>query len=116
MEHGGYKLVDKLPLAEVVVFAGTDLKDNVNKEGVSFAIAYIDNVDAVRLAESLVIGPHPTTDADVRASIRNLLASGGSVDRLNVAHMGRPSEPAIQDLCGSIANEFSTVFPASTER
>ncbi len=115
IEHGGYTLVDKLPIAEVLVFANTDVEDDVNKEGVSLAMAYVDHVDAVRLAKSLVIGQHPTTDADVRAAMRDLLASGGSVDRLNVAHVGRPSESAIQDLCVSIAKEFATVFPSSTK-
>ena len=115
-QGGAYVLVDKLPVAELVVYANTDLNDDVNVKGVSVAIAYIDHVDALRLGKSLLIGPNPTTDADAKAATIDLIRSGGILDRLNVAHMGTPSDRASQDLCGSIVDEFCTKFPASTAK
>jgi hypothetical protein len=87
----------------------------VNTKGVSLAIAHVNHVDAIRLAKTLLIGPNPTTDAEVHDAVSNLVASGGVLDRVNVAHMGVPDARATQDLCKSIAAEFVAKYPATPE-
>jgi hypothetical protein len=89
--------------------------DNVNAKGVSLAIAHVNHAHALRLGKALLIGPNPTSDAEVHDAVSNLITSGGVLDRLNVAHMATPDERATQELCRAIVAEFRTKYPADTD-
>ncbi len=109
----GLVLVDLLPAYELDVVLDTDVNDNVNPAGVSLAIAFVDHANAIILAKALLGGAQPTADPKVRDAVVALFASGGSLERLNVAHIGKPNAPATETICGRIAEDFVRKVPTA---
>jgi hypothetical protein len=109
----GYEIVDKLPVAELVLFANRDV-NGVNPNGVSIAIAHVSKAEPLFIASKLLPdGPDQTKDGALHDAAVRLLGEEGLLDYLNVAHIESSSPASIDEVCQSVAATFRQKVPAN---
>lgn len=108
---GSYRIGGDFPVAAMEIVANQDVDDNINPKGVSVAVVYVNFTDAINLTNALLSGPKATKDPAIKQSLANLITSGGSVERMNVAHLSTADDKQTKILCDALVKEFREHFP-----
>lgn len=110
---GTYRIGADFPVAAMEIIANTDVDDTINPKGVSVAVVYTNFTDAIALTNALLSGPNQTKNPAIKQSLANLITSGGSVERMNVAHLSTGDDEQTKILCDALVKEFRTHFPVT---
>lgn len=102
----GVNLTNMFPTATLVMFVMQDVDSNVNKTGVTIAIAYVSNA----LTDNYIYDNFIRKGVSLNPPIFAMLRQKGFIYHLAAAHLDRPSPDEINDLVSATVPAFIKYF------
>jgi len=114
-KNSGYEIRRMAPDSKLFVYVNQDVNDGINNQGVSIAVAHVSNLEAFYIASKII--PSKQSDSiSVKNALVNLINEEGELHYLNVAHIDKPTDSEIGEVCKSIVSTFFQKTPANAGR